>query len=424
MSKALIIAAPNSASGKTTVTLGLLKAFRNKGLRVVSMKIGPDYIDPGFHSLATGKPCLNLDLWSMGRKACRALLSQHAKDADLVIIEGVMGLFDGPRKAKGSTADVAATMGLPVVLVIDGSHLAQSAGAVYAGFKGLMRGSSVAGVILNRVKSDVHEEILREKLPTRAVLGALRHNDSFRLPSRHLGLIQSQEIQNLSETIEGIASAVTRETNLDRLEKIAGPIANQSRVALLPPPGPRIAIAKDAAFSFIYEHLVQDWRNAGAQISFFSPLANQAPSPIATTIILPGGYPELHAARLSQANKFMESLRNTKALVYGECGGFMVLGDALVDGMGTSHRMAGLLPLTTSFAKPRLHLGYRTLLPTAGPWKIPLRGHEFHYSSILRQGYAPPLFKAADATGKELGAIGMRKDNIMGSYAHIVSQAP
>ncbi len=423
MAKALVIAAPQSGSGKTILTLGLIRAFKNKGLRVVSAKIGPDYIDPGFHATASGSPCLNLDLWAMGETACRSILSRIGETADLVIIEGVMGLFDGPLHAKGSTADLAAAMDLPIVLVVDTSHQAQSVAAQVHGLRSFRPDVTVSGVILNRVKSDRHEATLREFLDIE-VLGSVRQSDSLQLPSRHLGLVQAMENQRLEQIIAQAASTVTRETVLDSIFNHALAVPNQPGSSpVLPPLGQHIAIARDIAFAFSYPHMLDGWRYSGAQLSFFSPLANQAPAATADAIFLPGGYPELHAGKIAGNTRFLEGLRKSKALIYGECGGYMVLGQTLRDATGTTHAMAGLLPVETNFTTRKLHLGYRQLKPLAGPWKSLLRGHEFHYSTLTHQGEGQPLFDASDAAGSALGPMGLRIGNVLGSYAHIIAEA-
>ena len=441
LTKGFIIAAPHSGSGKTLITLGLLRALRNRGLKVVSAKAGPDYIDPGFHAAATGQPCINLDYWAMGESAVRDLAFTHAGDADVLIIEGVMGLFDGPQGAKGSTADLAAALNSPVILVVDASRQGQSIAALVHGFTNFRPDVKIAGVILNRVASDRHEQILRQALNTPPavipalspviaangvqIMGTLRQIDSLNLPSRHLGLVQAQEYQQLETFIEHAASRVSRETILDMIHESAIHLkkADNSIRALLPPLGQTIAVAHDQAFSFAYPHMLQDWRKQGAEIKLFSPLADEPP-PAADAIFLPGGYPELHVSKLTSNRSFLDAIRSFKGVIYGECGGYMILGDGLIDADGQHHAMAGLLPLTTSFAKPKLHLGYRQLKPFTGPWKQPLRGHEFHYSTIESQTGGEPLFHAYDAAGNDLGPIGQRIGNVMGSYAHIISAAP
>ena len=423
--KAIVVAAPASGSGKTLVTLGIIRALRNRGIRVASAKVGPDYIDPRFHEAASGRPCFNLDPWAMhdGQIAC--ILEKAGHDADIIIIEGVMGLFDGPRGAtRGSTADLAHLLQVPVLLTIDARHQGQSIAALVHGFTRYKLGLKNAGVILNRVSSDRHEALLREVLGER-VLGVLRHDDSLQLPSRHLGLVQAQENPGLEQFLERAALAVAHETILDRILGIATQPLGESVIReSLPPLGQTIAIARDQAFAFAYPHLLNSWQKAGAELSFFSPLANEAPVPHADAVFLPGGYPELHAGRLAANANFLNGLRAATGLVYGECGGYMVLGESLTGADGKTHAMAGLLPLATSFATPQLSLGYRWLRPLPGaPWKMPLNGHEFHYSTVASEGQADRLFDAADAMGDPLSPMGLRRGRVMGSYAHVICEA-
>jgi cobyrinic acid a,c-diamide synthase len=426
LAKAILIAAPSSGSGKTLITLGLIRALKNQGLRVASAKLGPDYIDGRFHEAASGQPCINLDYWAMGFAVCAARLEEIGKGQDLVIIEGVMGLFDGPDGAKGSTADFAEKLGIPILLIIDAARQAQSIAAMVHGFTSFRPMLNFAGVVLNRVTSDRHSLMLTRalaRLPIN-ILGIMRQNDSHILQSRHLGLVQAMENQQLNEFIESVAAGVARETILDTITESAVEFANQHQTHEfgLPPIAQKIAIAQDIAFAFAYPHLLNDWRKAGAELSFFSPLNNEAPQ--GDAVFLPGGYPELHAGKLAANSNFLDGLRKHKGLIYGECGGYMVLGDGLIDKDGTKHAMAGLLPLTTSFATRKLQLGYRQLIPLTGPLKAPLRGHEFHYSTIENEGKAEALFHAQDASGKDIGKIGQRVGKVMGSYAHIISEAP
>jgi cobyrinic acid a,c-diamide synthase len=426
--KGFIIAAPSSGSGKTLITLGLLRALKNRGLKIVSAKAGPDYIDPAFHAAASGQPCINLDYWAMGESAVTTRVAEHAAGHDILIIEGVMGLFDGPIGAKGSTADLAATLRLPVVLIIDAARQGQSIAALAQGFRNFRTDVKIVGVILNRVASDRHEAMLRASLAEIgiSVMGIVRQIDSLEWPSRHLGLVQPKENQQVERFIETAASEVARETIVDKILESAFELTNHGTDirSTLPPLAQSIAIAQDDAFSFAYPHLIQDWRNQGAEISFFSGLADETPAKSANAVFLPGGYPELYPGKLASNNKFLASLQKFTGLIYGECGGYMVLGDGLIDKQGTTHKMAGLLPLTTNFAKRKLSLGYRQLQSLNSPWNLPLRGHEFHYSTIESQGGGLPLFAAQDAAGNNLGKIGQRVGNVMGSYAHIISVAP
>lgn len=426
MAKAIVVTATSSGSGKTLVTLGLLRALRNRGLRVASAKVGPDYIDPCFHEAATGLPCYNLDPWAMGEGQIGALLDDLGAMADVIVIEGVMGLFDGPRGLKGSTADLAAMLGLPVLLTLDCRHQAQSAAAVAHGFATYRPDVKVAGVILNRVASERHDSLLREALGNRNVLGTLRQEEALGLPSRHLGLVQARENAALESFIEGAAQRVAEAGLVDAVMPLAvEPACPGPRRTALAPLAQTIAVARDEAFSFAYPHLLDGWKKAGATLSFFSPLADEAPDATAEAVFLPGGYPELHAGRLAANARFLDGLRRHQGLVYGECGGFMVLGESLMDAKGEAHAMAGLLPLTTSFATRKLHLGYRRLQPLAGsPWAKPLNAHEFHYSTIAHEGAADRLFDATDAAGAALAPMGLRRGKVMGSYAHIICEAP
>ncbi|MCP5071961.1 MAG: cobyrinate a,c-diamide synthase [Rhodobacteraceae bacterium] len=412
----LILSAAGSGSGKTTITLGLLRALRNLGVTVRSAKSGPDYIDPRFHAAASGADCVNLDAWAMQPDRIRALA---AGDTPL-IIEGAMGLFDGaPPDGKGATADLARILQVPVVLVLDVSHQAQSVAAVATGFANLAD-FDVTGVILNKVGSERHERMLRAALePTGLqVFGVVYRNAELHTPSRHLGLVQAEERADLEGFLDLAAGIVSQSVDIDGLVALAQPLKRpQNQPAPLPPPAQSIAVARDAAFAFAYPHLLQAWREAGAEITLFSPLANEAPG-AADLVILPGGYPELHAGRLAGNAVFLEGLRAAPA-VYGECGGYMVLGDGLVDADGTRHRMAGLLRLETSFEKRRLHLGYRSLTPLGRLWDAPLAGHEFHYATTLKaEGDA--LFAAADAEGVTLADMGLRNGSVSGSFAHVI----
>jgi cobyrinic acid a,c-diamide synthase len=315
-----------------------------------------------------------------------------------------------------------------VVLVVDVSRQAQSAAAVAGGFARHRRRVTGKGVILNRVSGDRHRRLVTEAMDAAgiAVIGAVPRDTALALPSRHLGLVQADEHANLDTFIANAAATVAAHVDLDALMDLAAPVSPAPPVSALPPPGQRIAAAADEAFAFVYPHLLQGWRAQGADILPFSPLANEAPDPSADAVYLPGGYPELHAGQLSASTRFLDGLRAAArrgALVYGECGGFMVLGDALVDAEGRTHAMAGLLPVETTFAERRLQLGYRTLVHDGAlPWPATLRGHEFHQSTLLAQGDAGPLFAAHDAAGVSLPPMGLRRGRVMGSYAHVIDK--
>ena len=427
----LLISAPASGTGKTTVMLGLLRALTEAGLTVQPFKSGPDYIDPAFHHVASGRPSFNLDSWAMGPRLFGAIAAR-AVGADLCIAEGSMGLFDGVatqgRIGYGSSAETARAMGWPVILVIDVSGQAQSAAATALGFAQYDPGLRIAGVILNRVASPRHERLTRLGMERAGlpVLGALPRRGDLALPERHLGLIQAVEHPDLDAAIAGYAAFLRDHVDLAAIRDAAAGLGPPSVGALPPPPAQRIALAQDAAFSFTYPHVLQGWRDAGAQIIPFSPLSDQAPDPSADLVWLPGGYPELHAGRLSAASTFMAGLRafaRTRP-VHGECGGYMVMGQALIDKDGVTHPMAGLFGLVTSYERRRLHLGYRraTLLePMPGhPAGANLRGHEFHYSTILEHP-DQPLARVTDADGEPVIETGSQKGNATGTFFHLIA---
>ncbi|MCX7567109.1 cobyrinate a,c-diamide synthase [Sulfitobacter sp. F26169L] len=428
----LLISAPSSGTGKTTVMLGLLRALADDGLCVQPFKSGPDYIDPAFHLVASGRASFNIDTWAMGDGLLNAIASQ-AQGADLCIAEGSMGLYDGVatrgQSGFGSSAETAARMGWPVVLVVDVSGQAQSAAAVALGFKMYNPDVPFAGVILNRVASPRHARLASLGMEQAGinVLGALPRRGDLALPERHLGLVQAVEHPDLEAAIVGYAEFLREHVDLAALRAAAGGGGLPSGGALPTPPAQRIALARDAAFSFTYPHLVKGWRDAGAEVVPFSPLADEAPDPSADLVWLPGGYPELHAGKLAAAQTFMAGLRHHAETrpVHGECGGYMALGDALIDKAGQRHAMAGLLGLVTSFEKRKFHLGYRQarlLSPLAGghPAGARLRGHEYHYSTILEQPDAP-LADVGDADGNPVPETGSIRGNVSGTFFHLIT---
>lgn len=422
-----MIAAPRSGAGKTTVTLALLRALRNNGVNVASAKAGPDYIDPKFHEAASGRPCVNLDPWAMTPDMLQGLAGAQMYDADMLLVEGAMGLFDGALDGSGSAADLAATLSLPVVLVVDCVRQAQSVAALVSGFRDFRTDVRLAGLILNRVSSARHEAMLRSSLAPLGlpILGILPTIGGLELPARHLGLVQAGEHEDLEAYLQEAARICTRHIDLAALASLSAPLTEATVPVGLPPFGQHIAVASDIAFAFAYPHLLQGWWRAGAALSFFSPLANEAPDPEADAIFLPGGYPELYAGQLAENANFRAGMMAAAArdvLIYGECGGYMVLGEGMTDADGNMHEMLGLLPLETSFAERRLHLGYRRLTPVTDlPWSVPLAGHEFHYASIVRESSADCLFHARDAENKDLADMGLRNGTVMGSFAHVIA---
>lgn len=432
MPPGLLISAPSSGTGKTTVMLGLLRALRDAGQVVQPYKSGPDYIDPAFHLAASGRASFNLDSWAMD-ESLLAAIAQEAQGADICVAEGSMGLYDGVatrgQSGFGSSAETARRMGWPVVLVLDVSGQAQSAAATALGFRNFMPDLPFAGVILNRVASPRHERLARLGMERAGlpVLGVLPRRGDLTLPERHLGLIQAVEHPDLEAAIAGYADFLRAHVDLDLIRAAAQGAGLPSGAAHLPkPPAQRIALARDAAFSFTYPHILEGWRRAGAEILPFSPLADEAPDASADLVWLPGGYPELHAGRIAAAGTFLTGLRQHAETrpVHGECGGYMALGAGLVDKEGARHQMAGLLGLETSYEKRKFHLGYRrAVLDTPMPGfdaGQALRGHEFHYSMILDQPDAP-LAQVFDADGNPVPETGSRRGHVTGTFFHFIT---
>ena len=434
--RAIIVGAPRSGSGKTSVTIGLLRSLSRRGIRARGAKSGPDYIDPGFHAAATGLPGVNLDSWAMPPGLLSALADNAAGNAEIVILESAMGLFDGipaePGRS-GAAADLARLYDLPVLLVLDVSGQSQTAAAVAKGFATYDPDVNIAGIVLNRLGSERHRRLSTEAIEALGipVVGAILRDPTLSLPERHLGLVQASEYADLMAHLDRLADMVERSLDVDRIFDLAKPFAPDKgdSSAALRPPGQRIALAEDAAFTFLYPHIAQTWRSAGAELVPFSPLADEAPSPDCDVCWLPGGYPELHAGRLSAAARFMAGMRGfaeTKP-VHGECGGFMVLGQTLEDAAGTSHPMLGLLGHSTSFAKRKMNLGYRQARLLAdcplGPAGTAIRGHEFHYAQVTASGSDRPLADLADGQGNPLPPSGARRGNVSGTFFHAIALA-
>ncbi len=434
--RGLIIAAPQSGAGKTTITLALVAALRRRGVKVSAAKAGPDYIDPAFHAAAAGSAVVNLDSWAMPEALIDTLAARAAGSVDIFIIEGVMGLFDGAAASagrRGATADLAARFDLPVVLVLDVGRQAQSAAAVARGFAAHDRTVKIAGVILNRTASERHRALVADAISAVGlpILGVLPRDAALALPERHLGLVQAVEHADLTALIDQLAATAERCFDLDAIIAAAAPLTFRSRSntrdGFLLPPGQRIALAQDRAFSFVYPHVVDAWRSAGAEILPFSPLGDQAPPEHADSCWLPGGYPELHAAALAAAQNFAEGLRRfaQTRLVHGECGGYMVLGQSIEDSDGHTHAMTGLLNHSTSFAKRRLHLGYRAArLLSDGVFGLQgatVRGHEFHYATLTATGDDAPFAALSDSEGRSLGTGGGRRGRVSGTFFHAIA---
>jgi cobyrinic acid a,c-diamide synthase len=434
--RGLIIAAPQSGAGKTTITLALVAALRRRGLKVSVAKAGPDYIDPTFHAAASGSAAVNLDSWAMPQALLDMLVARAADRVDIFVIEGVMGLFDGAAaKAgrRGATADLAAHFDLPVVLVLDVARQAQSAAAIARGFAAHDPAVKLAGVILNRTASERHRTLVADAIGAVGlpIFGVLPRDAALALPERHLGLVQAAEHADLAALIRRLGETAERCFDLDAIVAAAAPLAFQARrnsqAGLLPPPGQRVALAQDRAFSFVYPHVLEAWRSAGAEILPFSPLADEPPPERADSCWLPGGYPELHAEALAAALNFAKGLHRFAQTrpVHGECGGYMVLGQSIEDSEGRTHAMTGLLAHSTSFAKRKLHLGYRAarLLSDGvlGAKGAHVRGHEFHYASLIAPGDDAPFADLSDSEGRALGNSGGRRGRVSGTFFHVIA---
>jgi len=440
LAPAVLVAAPRSGAGKTTVTMGLLAALRQQGREVHALKCGPDYIDAAFHTAASGTPCTNIDTWAMAPDKVAAILHRAALDCDLLVIEAAMGLFDGAAgqdDRAGAAAEVAARFSIPVLLIADIAGQAQSVGALAKGFATFDPAVDVAGVVLNNVASDRHLRMAAEGLRSAgvALLGWVPRRRDLTLQSRHLGLVQAREIASLEAARAALAGQLAETVDLNQIVSLARPPKGDASAApptgaagIIDPPGQRVALASDDAFAFTYAHVVADWRARGAEITPFSPVADAPPPATCDSCWLPGGYPELHAGRLAEATQFMDGLRRFAETrpVHGECGGYMVLGQTLEDADGQTHPMAGLLGHSTSFAAPKLHLGYRRAMLLAdsalGPRDTVIRGHEFHYSTLSAPAGDEELLQLQDAEGTELSGGGYRRGRVSGTYFHAIAR--
>lgn len=431
LGRGILVSAARSGAGKTVVTIGLQRALFRAGHRVAGAKAGPDFIDPAFHAAATGRPSLNLDGFALGPRALKATAAGIASTADLVVAEGGMGLYDGLTTAtrSGTAASVATTLDWPVLLVLDASGSAQTVAAVAHGLAQFPGAPRIAGVILNRIGSARHRAMISAGFEHIAIplLGSVPTDPRLSLPSRHLGLVQAGETTSLDDRIDGIADVIAEHCDLMAIAAAAAAITPADAAApTVRPLGQRTAVGRDDAFAFLYPHLLDGWRNAGAEITFFSPLADESPPLDCDACWLPGGYPELHAGRLASNLTFLDGVRAfaARGRVHGECGGYMVLGQMLEDAEGKRHAMAGLLPVETSFAKRRLHLGYRQATwrhdmgfasANATSW-----GHEYHHASVI--GGAPAsLTDISDGEGAPLATAGHRAGKVTGSFFHVIA---
>lgn len=440
---AFIIAAPHSGSGKTTVTLGLMAALRRQGLSVAPFKVGPDFIDPGYHALVCGRPSINLDGWMCGADFVRETFHYHAASADVAVIEGVMGLFDGLGSSEaGSTAEIAKILKVPVVLVVDAKGQAASVAALVKGFAEFDPQVHICGVIFNKVASENHAGILREAVeaacPAVKVLGSLFRDDEIKIPSRHLGLVTAEDNPLPEEFISHLVEVIQEKIKVEESLSVGAapcgrPVQENGRPRGAAPTGDPVclAVARDEAFCFVYEDNLRLLAEAGAEIIPFSPLNDQALPANIAGIYLPGGYPELFAERLSANVQMKREIREAIELgmpVYAECGGFMYLTQGVEEAKGEHegsplHEFVGVFPVKVRMLSRRKALGYREAELTAdsiiGPPGSVMRGHEYHYSEIEEM---PPQIERVyrlRKNGEELGIEGYRYKNCLASYVHL-----
>lgn len=431
---ACLIAAPSSGSGKTLLTLSLIAWARQQGQSIQPFKVGPDYLDPQLLTAASGRPCRNLDLSLCGEDWVRGSFLRHGSTADLAVVEGVMGLFDGiGPSSDGSSAAVAAALQLPVVLVVDASGQAQSLAALVRGFQQHDPSLRLAGVVLNRVSSPRHRELLDAVLEGIDVplLGSLPRNLSLELPSRHLGLAPAHELERLEGRLEAWASLAQEHLDLGALLPLLQPPS--SRVPPLeslhaePPNGTSrsllpVAVAQDAAFHFRYPEMQESLEALGMPVLSWSPLADEAIPEEATGLILPGGFPEQHAAALSECKQSLTALRHwfRQRPLYAECGGMLLLGQTLTDLEGRAHPMAGVLPFGAR--RGNLQVGYRQLTATAD--SLLLRkgeryvGHEFHRWSLETVGKEESLWQV-EGWRSQRREEGWNLNNVHASWVHL-----
>ena len=425
--RGFLVAAPSSGSGKTTITLGLLRLFARRGMSVQPFKCGPDYLDTMLHAMAastgnTSRPGLNLDTFMASKQLVRSLFARHASTAEISVVEGVMGLFDGAEKSDGSSAEIAALLGLPVIMVIDGSKMAYSAAPMLYGYKNFDPSVKIAGVIFNGVGSASHYSYLEAAAIDAGVkpLGYLPRNSAITIDERHLGLNTSAEYDRQA-VIDAMADHIEKTVNIERLLEVAK--IELPEVEAVPMrterSGKVIAVARDEAFNFIYHANIEALSRYG-EVRFFSPLHDEK-LPDADLVYLAGGYPELHARALAENASMRESIAGwcrSGGATYAECGGLMYLGQTLTLADGASYPMCGVLDLDTTLQEARLTLGYRKVYPT-GTAGIELRGHEFHYSRISRQGQIENIAEVRNARDQQVETQLFRAANTIASYLHL-----
>jgi len=432
VSRVLVVAGVASGVGKTSITLGLLRALRRRGLSVQPFKVGPDFIDPGLHAVASGRSSYNLDGWMCGRDAVLATVARHAADVDIAIIEGVMGCFDGldGTSDAGSTAQVAKWLGAPVVLIVDAGAQSRSAAATVLGFERFDPALRVAAVITNRVGGATHARWVGDAIRTacRAVpVGAIPRDDTWwGLPERHLGLVTAAEGVLDGERLDRMAETVERHVDLDRLLALAAPLALTRSPVLVERPRATIAVARDLAFQFYYAENLDLLREAGAELVEWSPLADGEP-PDVDGLYFGGGYPELYGKRLADNAGCRKAVRrfvlDLGRPVYAECGGLMYLAQSLEDAEGGVHEMVDVLPARVTMRPPRMSLGYVDVTLTAptplGRAGAVARGQEFHFSTLSPVATSVPRAYSVMAPGGVARAEGYLVGRALLSYVHL-----
>lgn len=415
----LLISATNSGCGKTTFTLGLLRALRRRGLSVAGFKCGPDYIDPKFHHLASGKPSVNLDLYMMSREHVEDIYTRYSEGADVCVVEGVMGLFDGSDKMSGSSAEVAETLGLPVILLVNAAASAYSVGAILYGYKNWKPNVRIAGVVFNRVASESHYRFLRDAADDAGVvsLGYIPKTQSLDVPSRHLGL-SLEELQKLDHFPDTVADLLEAHVDIDAILELCKTSKREPKPSTQTKKDRlRVAVASDEAFNFIYPENIRAFEALG-EVIHFSPLRDKQ-LPEADIVYLPGGYPEFYLERLSANAEMRESIKSYAergGKLLAECGGMMYLTQAIIDEEGRSYAMCGVLDNEATMVGMKLSLGYRELSMDNG---MRIRGHEFHYSKLTRDGSEPIIAKQYGAKGNAVATALHRYKNVIAGYTHL-----
>ena len=431
----IIVSGTHSGVGKTTVILALLAALKRRGRRVQAFKAGPDFIDPSHHTAITGRPSRNLDSWMLGEACNRGIFTRAAADADLSIIEGMMGLFDGSSAINeiGSTSELAKQLQAPVLLVIDASAMARSVAAMVSGYAKFDSALQVAGVLFNRVGNEGHYRLLKDAVETEtdvSVVGYLQPNPSVTIQDRHLGLVMAVE-QKSAELYDQLAKAAMDTINLDLIEALARSAGAMSSIpevfseAKTAERNVRVGVAYDPAFCFYYPENLELLEAEGAELLKFSPMNDQA-LPSVDMLYLGGGYPELYGEKLARnvaMRRAVRSFAERGGVVYAECGGMMYLTEAIRDFDGRSHEMVGLFSAEAVMQKSSMTLGYRTMaclrdcaLGTEG---LTARGHEFHYSTLVPKGSLTYACELRDARGQLTGQDGLMMGNVLALYTHL-----